>query len=203
MATAGGLRRRAGGPVLNPPPLNLLRYPSRLPGVDAGLRRQALWALLAGALAGSGLLAWQTHRHAQLQAERERLQTQVHMQLRQQTERRQAWVRAQSQARLLERAQAWQAQRQQFLQLHAQLQQQAREDGLRLQRWQADGHKLTLQLWLPHPERVPVLVSALSHASPQPWTLQSMAGPGDASGVEVVLEAAWPVAPAALARRRP
>lgn len=187
---------------MNPPPLNLLRYPSRIPRVDAGLRRQALGALLVGALAGSGLLVWQTQRHAQLQAERERTQARVQMQLRQQAERRQALTLAQSQARLVERAQAWQAQRQQFLQLHAQLQQQAREGGLRLQRWQADGHKLTLQLWLPHPERVPVLVSALSHASPQPWTLQSMAGPGDAAGLEVVLEAAWPAAPAAGAGRR-
>ncbi len=187
---------------MNPPPLNLLRYPSRIPRFDAGLRRQALGALLVGALAGSGLLVWQNQRHAQLQAERERTQARVQMQLRQQAERRQALTLAQSQARLIERAQAWQAQRQQFLQLHAQLQQQAREGGLRLQRWQADGHKLTLQLWLPHPERVPVLVSALSHASPQPWTLQSMAGPGDAAGLEVVLEAAWPAAPAAGAGRR-
>ena len=41
MEAPGGLWRRAGGPVLNPPPLNLLRYPSRIPRFDAGLRRQA------------------------------------------------------------------------------------------------------------------------------------------------------------------
>ena len=196
MATAGGLWRRAGGPVLNPPPLNLLRYPSRIPRVDAGLRRQALGALLVGALAGSGLLVWQNQRHAQLQAERERTQARVQMQLRQQAERRQALTLAQSQARLIERAQAWQAQRQQFLQLHAQLQQQAREGGLRLQRWQADGHKLSLQLWLPHTEGVPAIVARLTQASPQAWTLQSLASQSDPPGVQAVLEAVWPAAPA-------
>ncbi len=192
MEAARGLRGGLGGTVLNVPSLNLLRYPSpwRIPG--AGLWRHALGPLLAGLVAGSALVFCQVRWHARLQAERGPLQASLQLQQRQQAEQRQAQALEQSQARMRERASAWQLQRQQFMQLHNQLSQEAGDAGLRLQRWQADGHKLSLQLWLPHPEGVPGLVARLTQASPQPWTLHSLAGQSDPPGVLAVLEAAWP-----------
>lgn len=181
--------------MLNVPSLNLLRYPSRARWPDAGLWRPALWALLAGLVAGSALAFWQVRRHAQLLAERGPLQASLALQQRQQAELRQTQALAQSQARMRERAMAWQTRRQQFMQLHAQLSQEAPESGLRLQRWQGDAHKLSLQLWLPHPGGVPGLVARLSQASPQAWTLQSLTGLLDPPGVEAVLEAPWQPVP--------
>ena len=196
MEAARGLRCGPGGTVLNVPSLNLLRYPSpwRVPDVQPW--RHALWPLLAGLVAGSVLVFWQVRWHARLQAERGPLQASHEQQQRQQAELRQAQAHAQSQARMRERASAWQLQRQQFMRLHAQLSQEVGDVGLRLQRWQADGHKLSLQLWLPHPEGVPGLVARLTQASPQPWTLHSLAGQSDPPGVQAVLEAAWPALPA-------
>ena len=196
MEAARGLRCGPGGTVLNVPSLNLLRYPSpwRVPDVQPW--RHALWPLLAGLVAGSALVLWQVRWQSRLQAERGLLQASLQLQLRQQAELRQAQALAQSQARMRERASAWQLQRQQFMQLHTQLSQEAGNVDLRLQRWQADGHKLSLQLWLPHTEGVPAIVARLTQASPQPWTLHSLAGQSDPPGVQVVLEAVWPAAPA-------
>jgi len=182
--------------VLNVPSLNLLRYPSPWRMPDAQCWRHALWPLLAGLVAGSALVLWQVRWHARLQAERGPLQASLQLQQRQQAELRQAQAHAQSQSRMRERASAWQQQRQQFMQLHTQLSQEVSDAGLHLQRWQANGHKLSLQLWLPHPERVPGLVARLTQASPQPWTVHSLAGQADPPGVQAVLEAAWPAFPA-------
>ncbi len=195
MEAACRLRRGLGGTVLNAPSLNLLRYPSRLRMPDAVVWRHALWPLLAGLVAGLALVFWQARWHARLLDERGALQASLQLQQRQQAELREAQALAQSQARMRERASAWQLQRQQFMQLHTQLSQEADGAGLRLQRWRADGHKLSLQLWLPHPEGVPGLVARLSQASPQPWTLHSLAGQSDPPGVEAVLETVWPSSP--------
>lgn len=192
---------RAGVALLNARPLNLLRYPRRASWVHAGVWRTALWALLTGMGVGSVLVVWQVQRHAQLQAQRGPLQASLQLQLKQQAEVRQAQTLARLQTRLQERATSWQVQRQQFMRLHAQLSQEAEDSGLRLRRWQADGHKLTLLLWLPHPERVPGLVTSLSKVSLQPWTLQSMASPSEGEGVEAVLEVPWPTS--VVGARRP
>lgn len=178
--------------MLNVQPLNLLRYPAPAGLLSPAVWRCALWALLAGVMAGSALVFWQVRRHAQLLAQREPLQASLQLQQRQQTEARQAQALALVQTRLHERATGWQVQRQQLMGLQARLSQEAGAADLRLRRWQADGQKLTLQLWLPHPDRVPGLVASLSKASPQPWTLHSMNSPSEGTGVEAVLETPWP-----------
>ncbi len=193
METPCGLWRRTGGAVLNARPLNLLRYPSRASILDATLWRPALWALLAGVAVAAAWATWQLQLQEQLLAQRGPLQARLQEQARQQAQARQADTLARLQTRMQERAQAWQVQREQLMHLHAELSAQAAQTGLRLQRWQGDGRKLTLQLWLPRPELVPVVVSHLSRTSLQPWTLQSLAGRPDTTGVEAVFEAPWPV----------
>ncbi len=192
METPGGLWRRPGGAVLNPRPLNLLRYPRRAGMLDPTLWRPGLCALLAGGVVAAAWVASQLQRQDQLLAERGPLQARLQEQARQQAQALQAEALAHAQARMQKRAQTWQVQREQLMRLHAELSAQAEHSGLRLQRWQGDGRKLTLQLWLPRPELAPALVSRLSQASPQAWALQSLAERPDAAGVEAVLEASWP-----------
>ena len=106
--------------------LNLLRYPRRVPALDAALWRPAAAALLTGALAGGVWGGWQHMRQDGLLA--------LHARLHQ---------------AFLDRAQAWQSQRERVMRLHAGLTEQARDTGLRVERWQADGRRLVLQAWLP------------------------------------------------------
>lgn len=172
--------------------LNLLRYPRRVPALDAALWRPAAAALLTGALAGGVWGGWQHMRQDGLLALHARLQEQV-----QTLSGQQAGVTArQAKARLhqafLDRAQAWQSQRERVMRLHAGLTEQARDTGLRVERWQADGRRLFLQAWLPGAEQVPRAVAALSAAWPQGWTLQSLSErirPQGEAGVDVVFEA--------------
>ncbi len=192
METPGGLRRRSGGVVLNARPLNLLRYPRRAVMLDAALWRPALWALLAGVVGAAAAAAWQLQRQDQLLAQRGPLLARLQEQARQQAQARQAEAMARLRSRMLERQQAWQLQRQQLMRLNADLSTEAERTGLRLQRWQGDGRKLSLQLWLPRAELAPALVSRLSQSSLHAWTLQSLAQKPDAAGVEAVLEAPWP-----------
>ena len=154
--------------------------------LDATLWRPALWALLAGVAVAAAWVAWQLQRQEQLLAQRGPLQARLEEQARQQVQARQADTLARVQSRMQERAQTWQAQRQHLMRLHAELSALAEHNGLRLQRWQGDGRKLTLQLWLPRPEQAPALVSRLSQASAQAWALQSLAERPDAAGVEAV-----------------
>lgn len=164
--------------------------------LDATLWRPALWALLTGVAVAAAWVAWQMQRQEQLLAERGPLQARLQEQARQQAQARQAEALARVQTRMQERAQAWQVQRQQLMRLHNEFSALAEHSGLRLQRWQGDGRKLTLQLWLPRPELAPALVSRLSQASSQAsrqaWALHSLAERPDAAGVEAVLEAPWP-----------
>ena len=160
--------------------------------LDATLWRAALWALLAGVVVATAVVAWQLQRQDQLLAQRGPLQARLQEQARQQTQARQAEVLARLHSRMLERQQAWQLQRQQLMHLHAELSSEAERTGLRLQRWQGDGRKLLLQLWLPRAELAPALVTRLSRSSQQAWTLQSLAHRPEATGVEAVLEAPWP-----------
>ena len=160
--------------------------------LDAALWRPACWALLAGGVVAAAGVGWQLQRQEQLLAQRGPLQTRLQEQARQQALARQAEALARLQDRMLARAQSWQVQRQQLMRLHAELSSEAEHTGLRLQRWQGDGRKLTLQLWLPGPELAPALVSRLSQAWPQAWTLHSLAQRPGAGGVEAVLEAPWP-----------
>ena len=160
--------------------------------LDATLWRPALLALLAGVALAAAWVAWQLQRQEELLAQRGPLQARLQEQTRQQAQARQAEALTRAQTRMQERAQAWQVQRQQLMRLHAELSTQAEQGGLRLQRWQGDGRKLTLQLWFPRPELAPALVSRLSQASAQAWALQSLAERPDAAGVEAVLEAPWP-----------
>ena len=179
--------------MLNPPPLNLLRHPRRagLPG--GGGLPGVLWALLLGTAVGTVLALWQGHMQRQAQAERAHLQAPLQQQEQQLAQQRQAQADARLQARLRERLEGWRSLRRQVMDLQARLAQEAQASGLRLQRWQADGHKLILQLSLPQAEHLPGRGAGLSEALSQPWTLQAMSGQSGAPGVEAVIEASWPV----------
>ena len=169
--------------------LNLLRYPARMPWHAPAWLRPVLEGVLAGVLAGAVWAhgAWQ-QRDALLKL-REQLQAQWQDLTRQQakTLAQQAQVRLHQ--AVLDRAQEWQSQRRSMLQLHAVLAAQA-DTGLRVERWQFDGHSLVLQAWLPAAERVPQLMAALSAAWPQAWVLQELGqATGSQAGVALSLQA--------------
>lgn len=172
--------------------LNLLRYPRRLPVLDAALWWPAASAWLVGALLGGAWGGWQHMQHEALIASHARLQTQLQALAAQQAEATARQTRARLHRALLDRAQAWQTRRERVLQLHAVLTEQARDAGLRVERWHSDGHKLVLQGWLPRAQEVPRVVASLSAAWPQGWTLQSLGERvGPAAGVDMVIEAPW------------
>lgn len=175
-------------------PLNLLRYPRRLPAFDAALWRPGLMALLTGALAGGCWAGWQHLRHDEWLALQARLRAQTQTLAGQQAQAADQQAKARLQQAFLDRAQAWQSQRERVMRLHAALTEQARDAGLRVERWHADGHKLVLQAHLPRADRVPRVMAHLSAAWPQGWALQSLADPngtGGEGGVDVVFEAPW------------
>lgn len=173
-------------------PLNLLRYPRRERIVDPVLLRPVFWGLLTGGMLAAAGAGWQSQRQIHLQTQRASLQALVQEQERQQTQARNFRAQQQLLDRMQERVQVWQAQRQQTMQWHAFLGAEAEQTGLRLQRWQGDGRKVTLQLWLPRPELLPSLVARLTEISPGAWTLHSLSGQNASAGVQAVIESAWP-----------
>ena len=118
------------------------------------------------------------------------LQTQTRAWREQQTLERAQAEKARLRSAWMQRAQAWQGQRQRLAQLHAAFNALAPETGLRVERWQGDGRKLLLQAWLPEAGSVPMVLSGLSGAWEQGWTLQSM-GDRTGGGVALVLQSAW------------
>jgi len=174
--------------------LNLLRYPRRMPTLDAALWRPGLVALLVGVLAGGLWGGWQHQRQEEWTVLRARLRAQTQALAGQQTQAVDQQAKARLQQAFVDRAQAWQSQRERLMHLHATLTEQAKDAGLRVERWQSDGRKLVLQAWLPRAERVPLVMARLSAAWPQGWTLQSLgdrAASGGDAGIDVVFEAPW------------
>lgn len=192
MEAPGGLWGCAGGAVLNERPLNLLRYPRRQQLLDPVLLRPVMGGLLAGGLLAAAGAAWQGQKQARLQAQRAPLLAQLQVQAQQESEARKAAAQRQLSDRMNTRAQAWLAQRRQLMQWHAFWGEEAEAHGLRMQRWQGDGRKVTLQLWLPRPDLVPGLVARLSEISPDPWTLHSLSVTRGTDGVQAVIESPWP-----------
>ncbi len=181
---------------MNGRPLNLLRYPRRVPVCSTALWRQVLWGGLLGALVGGALLLWLQHRHTQLHERRHQLQAQAQAwsQQRAQMAAQQEVARVQAQGRL--RATQWSAQRERLARVHTALQALASETGLRLTRWQADGRKLVLQGSLPQAQDLPTVLSRLSDAWPLAWGLHSLGERQPAgTGVDWVIEAHWPPVP--------
>lgn len=173
--------------------LNLLRYPRPARWIEPGVWRPALWGAIAGMFAGVGWAAWQTQHQVQWQQEREALQVRLQAQARQQQAVRQAQEGQQMHSRLQARTQAWQGQQQQRLQMQTELSALALQQGFRLQRWQGDGRKMSVQLWWPDSvqaqAQVPTLVAQLSQASAWSWQLQSLGERAQATGMDVALEA--------------
>lgn len=198
MAAPGGLWGGARGDAVIEPALNLLRYPRRGLAWPVEQWRPLLLAWLLGAFLG-GLWAAGRYWHlVQLRAQGSLLQAQVQSQLRQQSAAAALRAQAQLQQAVQTRAQDWRRQQEQGLRLHATLDEQAEALGLHVTRWQNDGRQLLLQGWLPRAQDVPALLSALSAAGPQGWTLQSLGTAatsrqgGREAGVEVALQALWP-----------
>lgn len=178
---------------MTPEPLNLLRYPEHAQVFRVVQLKQLVGGLLAGAVIGGTWTFWQQERHDRQQVLRTQLQSAVRAQesleARQANEREQARI----QGLWIRRAQSWHREREQQLELYSVLTDQALHSGLRVERWQGDGHKMVLQAWLPRTESVPVVLGALSQAWPPGWSLHSLSDRPDA-GVNVVMQAPWPVA---------
>ena len=175
---------------MNARPLNLLRYPRRVHPLAPRQLRDLLWAGVAGALIGGLWCIWLDTEKEQLQQERTHLQAQATAWREQQSRERALEQKAKLQWAWTQRAQAWQGQRQKLARLHGALDTLALETGLRAERWQGDGRKLLLQAWLPEAASVPMVLSGLSGAWEQGWTLQSM-GDRTGGGVALVLQSAW------------
>ncbi|MFM7025991.1 MAG: hypothetical protein ACKOWC_08050 [Limnohabitans sp.] len=192
---------------MNARALNLLRYPRPGLGPEPGQLRAFLLAGLIGVLLGGLCSGWQHMRLTRLHGQREQLQAHVQTQATQEAEA--AALREQDRLRrqVSERALEWHDRRQQLLHLHRAFDALADEPGLRVQRWQGDGRRLVLSVWLPRADAVPLLTDRLSAAWPQGWSLQSLGerplAPGDAGGVEAVFEAPGPSAAAAPVPSRP
>ena len=77
---------------------------------------------------------------------------------------------------VLDRAQDWQSQRRSMLELHAVLAAQA-DAGLRVERWQFDGHSLVLQAWLPAAVTLASMAARSSVSSPRvkSWMVSPLA----------------------------
>lgn len=214
MAAAGGLWRGPGGVAVNPPALNLLRYPRRGP-LEPQEWRPTLLALVAGAAVGALWVLWQHWRLDQLQVQRGQLQTQAHTVAAERAADAARHAQALRQQALHLRAQDWRTQQALGLRLQATLGTQGQTLGLRVLRWHGDGRQMQLQAWLPRVQQVPVLVSALSAVGLGQWTVQSLDTPVAAApqgreraaehegtagldavggGVLVLLQASWPQA---------
>ena len=195
MAAAGGVWRRIGGFGVRPPALNLLRYPQRGLALPLELAWPLLLAVLAGLALGSAWVAWQSWRLDHLLEQRGHLQADVQALERQKNLAAALQTRKQWQKNAEVRAQDWRARRDQLQHLQEVLGAQASALGVRVARWQGDRRQLVLQAWLPRAQDVPLLLSALTAAGPQGWTLQSLgdaAASGPHGGVDVVLQASWP-----------
>lgn len=179
--------------------LNLLRYPRRL---QLTVSPRSLWVLgggLAGLLAGLAWGLWSLARLDAWQHEVQRLQARQAQQARVQALASERSKLAFQEQQAMRKLQDWQSQRDQLLRLHALLTQSARDSGLQLRLWQGDERRLQLQGWLPHMQDLPQLQAQLSAAGPSAWSLHSLSA-GAGPGVELVLQASWPlVAPAAAA----
>ena len=189
---------------MNAKPLNLLRYPRRMPSASPVLLKHALVCGLLGAVVGAAVVAWLQHRQAQLHEQRQQLQMQAQALAKQRAEDTAQLERTRVQEQGGVRARAWGAQRAHLARVNAALTALADEAGLRLTRWQGDGRKLVLQGSLPQVQDLPLVLSRLSDAWPVAWTLHSLGDRQPAgTGVEWVIEAPWPQASADPPRRQP
>ena len=189
---------------MNARPLNLLRYPRRLPSASPALLKHALVYGLLGAVVGAAVVAWGQHRQAQLHERRQQLQAQAQTLSQQRAEDTAQLERVRVQEQAGVRARVWGAQRAHLARVHAALTALADDAGLRLTRWQGDGRKLVLQGSLPQAQDLPWVLSRLSDAWPLAWTLHSLGERQPAgTGVEWVIEAPWPQASADPPRRQP
>lgn len=193
MATLGGLRCGIGCLAVNAPALNLLRYPRRGAPMQIAPWRPLALALLAGALMGAVWAGWQHWRLAQMRSLRHQMLAETQAWATQQKAAAAARDQGELQQAALTRARDWQTRQEQWLDLQDALQDQAHVLGLRVLRWQADGRQQQLQAWLPRVQDVPALISVLSAAGAQAWTLSQLAEPPRRSegGVDVVLQAPW------------
>lgn len=178
--------------------LNLLRHP-RQGGWFSGVVWQAVCAgAVLGVLVGAAWCAWQMWQYHALQTQQAELQERVQALDRQQAREAARLARDRQQMRQQSRMEIWRQQREQLLRWHGLLESQARQTGLWVQRWQGDGRHVRLQVWLPQPQQVPALLSALSQVSARAWHVQSLAD-GAQGGIEAVLEVPWPDAAASAA----
>ena len=188
-------------------PLNLLRHPRRGLSVAWAQWRSWLAAGLVGALAGGLWGGWQHMRLSQLHEQRTQLQARWQVQSREQDAAAAAHARHRLRRQLLARAADWHERRANLRRLHEALNAQADDTGLRAVRWQGEERRIVLQAWLPASGHVPQLMAGLSNTGPQNWRLQSLgdrdSAEGAGAGVDVVLEAAWPVAAADSRSTRP
>jgi hypothetical protein len=149
--------------------------------------------LLLGLLAGVGRGLWSQAQLPSWQRQHQQLQAQQAQQTRAMAEDRARVQEAQWQQKAQLRDGEWRLRRTQLLRLHEVLAQAGADLGLRLQRWQGDEQRLQLQGWLPQAQDWPQLQARLSAAGPQEWRLHSLQAAPD-TGVQLVLEVAWPAA---------
>ncbi len=175
------------------PALNLLRYPRRVPEVWG---RAGFW--LAGALTGLCLAGlwqhWQVRQLESLQMRHAALKEVVRVQTVAKAERVRQQELAQIALRMTARAQDWQQRRAQILRVHRALQAEVHASQGRVERWQVDAQRLSVQLWLSRADLLSPRTAALTQAGPALWTVGSLSGRAG-GGVSVVLESAWPPVP--------
>lgn len=158
--------------------------------------------LLLGLMSGMGRGWWSQAQLPTWQGQHQQLQMRQAQQAQLAAQAQARAQKAQWQQQALQRDSEWRQRRQQLLQLHEVLGQAGTDLGLRLQRWQGDEHRLQLQGWLPQAQAWPQLQARLSAAGPQPWRLHSLQTAAEA-GVQLELEAPWPVASAPVPGKRP
>lgn len=178
---------------MNAPALNLLRHPRRAGNVwvRAGFG-------LGGALTGLCLAGlwqqWQIHRLESLQIRHEVLKESLRVQEATRAEQARQRETVQMTLRMAERAQDWHHRRQQIMRVHSALEAEVQASRGRVERWQVDARRFSVQLWLPRADLVPARTAALTQAGPAIWTVGSLSGRAG-GGVIAVLESTWPPMP--------
>ena len=182
--------------------LNLLRYPRSPWRATWSWARWVLAGLCVGVTMATAWGVWSQGQMAVWQQQRQDLQSRL-------GEQSKSVAQAAAQAELSRKRQQalaqhmdWQARRGQWLRLHEVLVQAAAVQGLRVQRWQGDEHRLQLQGRLTGLSAWPQLQAQLSAAGPQDWRLNSLAS-DPVSGIELALESSWAAAPKASREGRP